>query len=50
MRLSNGILALEFDDRDGSLVRIEDLKAGVKHLDNLNGGRLFRWECAVVRV
>lgn len=42
MRLTNGILALDFDDRNGSLVQIEDLKAGVKHLDNPDGGRLFR--------
>ncbi len=42
MRLANGILALEFDDRNGSLVQIEDLKTGVKHLGRPDDGRLFR--------
>jgi hypothetical protein len=31
MRLANGIVALEFDGKTGSLVQIEDLRAGIRH-------------------
>jgi len=42
MRLSNGILSLELDDGTGSLVQIEDLRAGIRHLASAADGRLFR--------
>jgi len=42
MRIANGIMALEFDERNGSLVQITDLKSGQNHLNNPSDGRLFR--------
>ncbi len=42
MKLANGIIALEFDDRNGSLVQVTDLKTGQNHLNNPTDGRLFR--------
>lgn len=42
MKLSNGIMALEFDERNGSLVQITDLRTGLNHLSNPDDGRLFR--------
>ena len=42
MRLANGLIALEFDDDTGSLVRIEDLRTGVAHLGDPRSGRLLR--------
>ncbi len=42
MKLTNGIIALEFDERNGSLVQITDLKTGRNHLDSPHDGRLFR--------
>lgn len=42
MRLTNGLVAVEFDEKTGSLVQIEDLRAGIKHLSDPAGGRLLR--------
>ncbi len=42
MKLDNGIIAVEFDERTGSLVQLLELKDGFKHLADPEGGRLFR--------
>jgi hypothetical protein len=42
MKLTNEIISLEFDDRNGSLIQITDLKTGQNHLGNPDDGRLFR--------
>lgn len=40
--LGNNVLSLEFDNRTGSLVQIEDRRAGCRHLKDPAHGRLFR--------
>jgi len=42
MKLTNGIIALAFDDRHGSLAPVTDLKLGRNHLGNPDDGRRFR--------
>ncbi|MHB9131465.1 MAG: DUF6259 domain-containing protein [Armatimonadota bacterium] len=42
MRLTNGLVAFEFDPRTGSLVQIEDLRTGTAYLSDPGEGRLFR--------
>lgn len=42
MRINNGIVGFEFDAGNGSLVQIEDLRTGTKHLADAASGRLFR--------
>lgn len=42
MKLANKTIRLEFDDRTGSLIQIEDLRTGYRHLQDPAGGRLCR--------
>ncbi len=42
MRLSNGILALQFDDSTGSVRQITDLRTGRQHLNDPRGQRLAK--------
>lgn len=42
MRLANGIIAIDFDPRTGSLVQIEDMRTGMSYLSDPADGRLFR--------
>lgn len=42
MRLSNGIVALQFDDDTGSLRQITDLRKGRRYLNDARGNRLAK--------
>ncbi len=42
MKINNGIVALEFDGRTGSLVGVEDKRGGARHSFDPAYGRLFR--------
>jgi hypothetical protein len=42
MELSNGIIALDFDERNGCLRSLRDLRSGVEHLPNPHDATLFR--------
>lgn len=42
MKLENGLLRLEFDERTGSLIQIEDSKSGQQFLSDHSGSRLLK--------
>ncbi len=42
MKLTNGIIALDFDDHNGCLLSLKDLRTGFEHLSNPQDATLFR--------